>query len=84
MLWHRLDSASEGRGETFDTPKRPDNLCCYSQKECDLEKLKGFDFCHKHILEDKDSPFKPCSFISKTNGKKCTNPAPKLPGEVKT
>ncbi|XP_028396593.1 KAT8 regulatory NSL complex subunit 2-like isoform X2 [Dendronephthya gigantea] len=76
------DSASEGKGES--PPKRPDNLCCYSQKECDLEKLKGFDFCHKHILEDKASPFKPCDFVSKTNGKKCANPAPKLADGQKT
>ena len=77
-----LDSASEGKAES--PPKRPENLCCYSQKECDLEKLKGFDFCHKHILEDKASPFKPCDFVSKTSGKKCNNPASKLPGGEKT
>ena len=79
-----LDSASEGKAET--PPKRPDNLCCYSQKECDLEKLKGFDFCHKHILEDNASPFKPCDFVSKTNGEiiKCTQPAPKFPDGQKT
>ena len=77
-----LDSASEGKSDS--PPKRPDNLCRYSQKECNLEKLKGFDFCHKHILDDSASPFKPCDFVSKTNGKKCTNPAPKLPDGQKT
>ena len=58
-------------------------LCCYSQRVCNLEKLKGFHFCHKHILEDKASPFKPCSFTAKSNGKRCTNPAPKLPDKEK-
>ena len=76
-----LDSASEGKGES--PPKRPDNLCCFSLKECDLVKLEGFDFCYRHILEDKASPFKPCDFVLKTNGKKCPQPAPKLPGGQK-
>jgi KAT8 regulatory NSL complex subunit 2 len=45
---------------------------------CNLEKLKGFDFCHKHILEDKASPFKPCDFYAKSNDRRCMNPAPKI------
>lgn len=64
-----------------DTATR--NLCCYSQRVCNLEKLKGFDFCHKHILEDKASPFKPCDFVAKSNGRRCPNPAPKLPDRGK-
>ena len=62
---------------------RPSNLCCYSQEICNLEKLKGFDFCHKHILEDKASPFKPCDFVAKSNERRCPNPAPKLPNRGK-
>ncbi|EDO43636.1 predicted protein, partial [Nematostella vectensis] len=64
--------------------QKSSNLCCYSQRVCSLEKLKGFDFCHKHILEDKASPFKPCDFLAKSNGKRCTNPAPKLPDKEKS
>ena len=65
--------------DTVDkTPDRASNLCHYSQCVCNLEKLRGFDFCHKHILEDKASPFKPCDFVAKSNGKRCPNPAPKL------
>ena len=62
---------------------RPRKLCAYSQRVCNLEILKGFDFCHKHILEDKASPFKPCDFIAKSNGKRCPNPAQKLPDRAK-
>ncbi|XP_032241197.1 KAT8 regulatory NSL complex subunit 2 [Nematostella vectensis] len=69
-----------GQNET----QKSSNLCCYSQRVCSLEKLKGFDFCHKHILEDKASPFKPCDFLAKSNGKRCTNPAPKLPDKEKS
>ena len=62
---------------------RPRKLCAYSQRVCNLEILKGFDFCHKHILEDKASPFKPCDFVAKSNGKRCPNPAQKLPDRAK-
>lgn len=69
--------------KTEAKPDRASNLCCYSQRVCHLEKLKGFDFCHKHILEDKASPFKPCDFVAKSNGRRCPNPAPKLPDKGK-
>lgn len=75
------DSGSVVKSEA--KPDRPGNLCCYSQRVCNLEKLKGFDFCHKHILEDKASPFKPCDFVAKSNGRRCPNPAPKLPDRGK-
>jgi len=70
--------------KTEAKPDRASNLCCYSQRVCHLEKLKGFDFCHKHILEDKASPFKPCDFVAKSNGRRCPNPAPKLPDKGKS
>ncbi|KAL9967884.1 hypothetical protein ACROYT_G026188 [Oculina patagonica] len=63
---------------------RPRKLCAYSQRVCNLEILKGFDFCHKHILEDKASPFKPCDFVAKSNGRRCPNPAQKLPDRAKS
>lgn len=71
-------------GKAEAKPDRPSNLCCYSQRVCHLEKLKGFDFCHKHILEDKASPFKPCDFVAKSNSRRCPNPAPKLPDRGKS
>ena len=75
------DSSVLAKAESKTDP--PSNLCCYSQRVCHLEKLKGFDFCHKHILEDKASPFKPCDFVAKSNGRRCPNPAPKLPDKGK-
>ncbi|CAH3017424.1 unnamed protein product, partial [Porites evermanni] len=76
------DPSANAKAES--KPDRPSNLCCYSQRICNVEKLKGFDFCHKHILEDKASPFKPCDFVAKSNGRRCPNPAPKLPARGKS
>lgn len=75
------DPSANAKAES--KPDRSSNLCCYSQRICNVEKLKGFDFCHKHILEDKASPFKPCDFVAKSNGRRCPNPAPKLPARGK-
>lgn len=76
------DSSAVAKAKT-ESDARPRKLCAYSQRVCNLEILKGFDFCHKHILEDKASPFKPCDFVAKSNGKRCPNPAQKLPDRAK-
>ncbi|XP_072034846.1 KAT8 regulatory NSL complex subunit 2-like isoform X2 [Amphiura filiformis] len=41
------------------------------------DRLDGFEYCFNHILEDKNSPYKQCQFISSKNGRRCINPAPK-------
>ena len=49
---------------------------CKSIIDCGAKSLRGFDYCHKHILEDKSSPFRRCSFISKSDYRRCRNPTP--------
>jgi len=52
-------------------------FCMYSHRVCMQNQLEGFEFCLKHILEDKNAPFKQCCYTSTKNGKKCNNAAPK-------
>lgn len=40
-------------------------------------RLEGYEYCLKHILEDKNAPFKQCSYTSSKSGKRCTNACPK-------
>eukprot|EP00794_Sanderia_malayensis_P003232 gene3232-3712_t len=68
------ESAKQTRKENLVDPSIQ---CLFSKKPCKRKRLKGFDFCHKHILEDKNSPFQQCSFIIKSSNERCTNPAPK-------
>ena len=56
----------------------PQNTCKSTSCVCNNVALKGFEFCHKHILEDKTSPYKRCNFVNKLNNERCSNPAPKL------
>ncbi|XP_043280260.1 KAT8 regulatory NSL complex subunit 2 isoform X2 [Venturia canescens] len=58
--------------------KFPKPTCSYSSYECAQPCLENYLYCAKHILEDPAAPYKPCSFIYNTNGRKCYNPAPKL------
>lgn len=52
--------------------------CSSTATSCRFPVLKGFGFCHKHILEDKASPYQRCSFIlNKDDNKGCLSPAPK-------
>uniref|UniRef100_G1S882 KAT8 regulatory NSL complex subunit 2 n=1 Tax=Nomascus leucogenys TaxID=61853 RepID=G1S882_NOMLE len=51
--------------------------CAFTHRPCSQPRLEGQEFCIKHILEDKNAPFKQCSYISTKNGKRCPNAAPK-------
>ena len=52
-------------------------FCNYSHRICMQTRLEGFDYCIKHILEDKNSPYKQCNYMSNRTGKRCLNAAPK-------
>ncbi|CAB4054371.1 SPPL2B [Lepeophtheirus salmonis] len=45
-------------------------------EEDEWEKLKSYDYCLRHILEDKTAPFKQCSYNIKSQ-KRCLRPAPR-------
>lgn len=51
--------------------------CTYPSYECTQLCLEGYKFCVKHILQDKNAPFKQCSYVFSSNGKRCHLPAPR-------
>ncbi|KAK9873980.1 hypothetical protein WA026_002331 [Henosepilachna vigintioctopunctata] len=51
--------------------------CSYQPYECSQLSLDGFNFCAKHILNEKNAPFKQCHYTYPNNGKKCHLPAVK-------
>lgn len=73
-------AVEEGKDKVIDSiqPKTSAMLCRSTSCVCTATALKGFEFCHKHILEDKSSPFKKCSYTSRLDNVPCANPAPKL------
>ena len=48
-------------------------FCQYPHRQCMQNRLDGYDFCMRHILEDKTSNFKQCGYMSNKSGKRCTN-----------
>ena len=76
------DNSKNSMESSFDSSKgvdiaiSVDATCKSTALSCKLPVLKGFEFCHQHILEDKASPYKRCHFLYKS-GKRCQNPAPK-------
>ncbi|KAA0707099.1 NSL complex subunit 2 [Triplophysa tibetana] len=72
---HVLPS-SRGRVTQAVRTQEP-QICSYTQRPCSHPRLEGFEFCIKHILEDKNAPYKQCSYVSNKNGKRCPNAAPK-------
>ncbi|XP_038165326.1 KAT8 regulatory NSL complex subunit 2 isoform X1 [Cyprinodon tularosa] len=72
---HVLPS-SRNRVTQTARPQEP-QACSFTQRPCSQPRLEGFEFCIKHILEDKNAPYKQCSYVSAKNGKRCPKPAPK-------
>lgn len=51
--------------------------CAYTSYECTQLSLDGYKFCYKHILQDKNAPYKLCAYVYSSNGKRCQLPAPR-------
>ncbi|XP_044746265.1 KAT8 regulatory NSL complex subunit 2 [Coccinella septempunctata] len=50
--------------------------CSYKPYECSQLSLNGYNYCSRHILNDKNAPFKQCTYtFPNNNGKKCHMPA---------
>lgn len=45
--------------------------------DCTLPRVEGYDYCLKHILQDPKAPYKQCTYLYPSNGKRCGQPAPK-------
>lgn len=50
-------------------------LCKFSHRKCNFLCIENYDYCLKHILEDKSAPYKPCLYLYTVSGKKCGKPA---------
>ncbi|XP_028309559.1 KAT8 regulatory NSL complex subunit 2 isoform X2 [Gouania willdenowi] len=72
---HVLPS-SRNRVAQTSRPQEPQG-CSFTQRPCSQPRLEGLEFCIKHILEDKNAPYKQCSYVSAKNGKRCPSAAPK-------
>ncbi|RXN26886.1 KAT8 regulatory NSL complex subunit 2 [Labeo rohita] len=72
---HVLPS-SRGRVTQAARAQEP-QTCSYTQRPCSQPRLEGLEFCIKHVLEDKNAPYRQCSYVSNKNGKRCPNAAPK-------
>lgn len=51
--------------------------CSYERYNCTRPCLEDYSFCNRHILEDKNAPFKQCNYIYTVTGRRCPLPAPK-------
>lgn len=50
-------------------------LCGYMHRVCLQNRLDGYDFCIRHILFDRNAPFKQCSYVHPQSNKRCPNAA---------
>uniref|UniRef100_A0A0B6ZVD4 KAT8 regulatory NSL complex subunit 2 n=2 Tax=Arion vulgaris TaxID=1028688 RepID=A0A0B6ZVD4_9EUPU len=55
---------------------REGSFCKYSHRICMQNCVDGYDYCIRHILEDKTVPFKQCAYMTKS-GRRCFMAAPK-------
>lgn len=58
------------------TRPAPEAACAFTTYSCSLPRLDGFEYCSRHILEDKTAPFRQCNYIFTSTGKRCLRSAP--------
>ena len=51
--------------------------CSYPAYECGGQRVEGYEYCIRHILEDKSAPYRPCGYVYSGNGRRCVMPTPK-------
>lgn len=72
-------TAEQRRTATASTRTREGSnssqLCSYTHRICLQNRLEGSDYCIRHILSDKNAPFKQCSYIHPQSNKRCPNAA---------
>ncbi|KAG8585917.1 hypothetical protein GDO81_005195 [Engystomops pustulosus] len=66
------------RGRLTPVPRTYEALsCAYAHRPCSQPRLEAYEFCIKHILEDRNAPYKQCSYVSSKNSRRCSSAAPK-------
>uniref|UniRef100_A0A8C9X1T8 KAT8 regulatory NSL complex subunit 2 n=1 Tax=Sander lucioperca TaxID=283035 RepID=A0A8C9X1T8_SANLU len=65
----RIHVLPSSRNRVTQTPRPQEPLACsFTQRPCSQPRLDGLEYCIKHILEDKNAPYKQCSYVSAKNG----------------
>ncbi|XP_053564029.1 KAT8 regulatory NSL complex subunit 2 [Bombina bombina] len=74
----RIHVLPTSRGRLTPIPRTHEALTCsFTHRPCSQPRLEGYEFCIKHILEDRSAPYKQCSYVSTKNGRRCSSAAPK-------
>ncbi|XP_077541655.1 KAT8 regulatory NSL complex subunit dim gamma-tubulin 1 [Haemaphysalis longicornis] len=60
---------------TASAPER--KLCNYMHRVCLQARIDGYEYCMRHILEDKTAPFRQCAYTHAQSGRRCAYAAPK-------
>lgn len=47
-------------------------MCHNNLYNCSQTCVEGYRYCIEHITDDRNAPYRPCTFVF-SNGKKCTN-----------
>lgn len=74
----RIHVLPSSRGRLTPAPRVQESLgCSFSQRPCSQPRLEGLEYCLKHVLEDKNSPYRQCGYVSGKNGRRCPSAAPR-------
>lgn len=75
LAYQRSLSSRQVQKPKFRRPENGRELCSYVHRICLQNRLEGFDYCIRHILEDRSAPFRQCSYVHPQSGKRCPNAA---------
>eukprot|EP00002_Diphylleia_rotans_P036692 TRINITY_DN8119_c0_g1_i2.p1 TRINITY_DN8119_c0_g1~~TRINITY_DN8119_c0_g1_i2.p1 ORF type:complete len:730 (+),score=212.13 TRINITY_DN8119_c0_g1_i2:114-2303(+) len=77
------EQAKVFEGDNIHMNQSGRKLCSFSKRQCLQNRIEGYGFCIKHILEDPAAPFIRCEYLSEkypktsVGRKQCANPIAK-------
>lgn len=74
LNYRSLPTRIAGKPKNRDS-REQQQLCSYIHRICLQNRLDGFDYCIRHILEDRTAPFRQCSYVHPQSSKRCPNAA---------
>ncbi|OQR68822.1 KAT8 regulatory NSL complex subunit 2-like [Tropilaelaps mercedesae] len=73
-----MNNKMNRRPSSDSEPAIPERkFCAYMHRVCQQPRIAGRKYCLRHVLEDRDSPYRQCQYVQPNTQRRCRYPAAK-------